>query len=341
MVTDPTDKHGGREANSPLQSRFLLKRRNLCAAFGFWPFAALAQARPALRLGILPFGSVQWIADVITHHGLDAANGFSLQTITLANTEAAKVALMGSAVDVAVSDWPFVASQRAHGGHLTFAPFSGSLGGIMVPAHASLSTLADLKGKRLGVAGGAQDKSWLLVREAARSAGIDLTRDCTLSFGAPPLLDASLRHGSLDALLTFWNFAARLQAVGYRQMVSVGDCARQLGFDPPPVLVGYVFDDIWARAHPILISGFLRAATAAANILSTRPDEWTRIRPLMDAADDAVFATLRARFIAGLGNPGLPTLERQAVKLTALLAQDAPQSRSTPSLPQGVFWHGA
>jgi len=288
----------------------------------------------------LPFGTVQWIADVIATHGLDAANGFSLKTVSLANTEAAKVALMGNAVDLAVSDWPFVAAQRAHGGHLTFAPFSGSLGGIMVPAQSPLRTLAELKGKRLGVAGGAQDKSWLLVRAAAGAAGIDLVRDCTLSFGAPPLLDASLRHGGLDALLTFWNFAARLQAAGYRQMLGVADCARQLGFDPPPVLVGYVFDETWARANPALIGGFLRAAAAADTLLASRPEEWTRIRPLMDAGDDAVFSALRQRFLAGISNPSAATLEAQAARLTALLAKDAPQSRM-PTLPAGVFWRGA
>jgi NitT/TauT family transport system substrate-binding protein len=304
------------------------------------PFAARAQAAPTLRLGILPFGTVQWIADVITHHKIDAAHGFSLQTVTLANTEAGKVALMGNAVDVAVSDWPFVASQRAHGGHLTFAPFSGSLGGVMVPGNAPLRMLADLKGKRLGVAGGAQDKSWLLVRAAARSAGLDLERDCTLSFGAPPLLDASLRHGDLDALLTFWNFAARLQAAGYRQLVSVSECARMLGFEASPALVGYVFDDSWARAHPALIAGFLAAAADAAHLLATEPDEWTRIRPLMDAKDDAVFTALRQRFLAGLSHPTPATLEQQALKLTALLSKDAPRSRMT-SLPTGVFWHGA
>jgi NitT/TauT family transport system substrate-binding protein len=321
-------------------SHLLLRRRTLLAALATVPVAARAQADPALRLGILPFGSVQWIADVITHHGLDAAQGFSLRTVKLATTEAAKVALMGAAVDVAVSDWPFVAAQRAHGGHLTFAPFSASLGGIMVPAGASLRTLADLKGKRLGVAGGAQDKSWLVVRAAARASGLDLMQDCTLSFGAPPLLNASLQHGDLDALLTFWNFAARLQAAGYRQLVAVDECARLLGLDKAPVLLGYVFDDEWAKMHLAPLEGFLRAASAAGELLATRPDEWTRIRPLMDAGSDAVFDALRQRFLAGQSHPDPATMERQAMKLTAVLAEGAPASR-TPTLPAGVFWHGA
>ncbi|MBV8578923.1 MAG: hypothetical protein JOZ58_28295, partial [Acetobacteraceae bacterium] len=45
-----------------------------------------AQAETALRLGILQFGTVQWVADVIRRHRLDAAHQVLLETVTLANT---------------------------------------------------------------------------------------------------------------------------------------------------------------------------------------------------------------------------------------------------------------
>ncbi len=50
---------------------------------------ALGAELPVVRLGILPSGTVQWVADVITRHKLDQAHGFALQTTQLANTEAA------------------------------------------------------------------------------------------------------------------------------------------------------------------------------------------------------------------------------------------------------------
>jgi NitT/TauT family transport system substrate-binding protein len=297
-----------------------------------------ARAEATVRLGILPFGSVQWVADVMAHHRLDAAHGFVLQTRTLANTEAGKVALLGRAVDVAVSDWPFVASQRAHGGHLCFAAGStGSLGGIMVPAASSVRRLADLRGLRLGVAGGPADKSWLLVRAAAHRQGIDLASAATLSFGAPPLLDAMQRHGDLDALLTFWNFAARLEADGFREAISVADCAGALGLSAPPLLVGYVFDEGWARADRAACDGFLAAAAEAAHLLATSPEEWTRIRPLMNAPNDTLFAALRRRFIAGIDHPSPQALQQQAERIQGLLAS----AGAPATLPQGVFWQGA
>jgi len=313
----------------------VIGRRGLVAMLAAMAAApADARENPVVQLGILPFGTVQWIAATIQLHRLDQAHGFALQTTKLANTEAAKVALMGHAVDVAVSDWPFVAAQRSHGGTLTFSPFSSSLGGIMVPAGSPVRSLADLRGMRLGVAGGAADKSWLILRAAALKQGVDLTKDASLSFGAPPLLSASLQHGGLDALLTFWNFAARLQAGGFREALSVGDCARILGLDAPPVLVGYVFDALWATANPRAIGGFLAASAAACDLLTRDPAAWQPIRPLMDAPDPKLFDILRTRFLAGIGRPDADTLTAQAGRILAATSAGT-------ALPPGVFWRGA
>ena len=302
-----------------------------------------AQAAPpaTLRLGVLNFGSVHWVADVITHHRLDAAHGFRLQTSALANTEAAKVALLGQSVDVATSDWPFVAAQRARGGRLCFAAGSNSsLGGIMVPAASPVKRLADLRGLRLGVAGGAADKSWLLVRAAGLAQGIDLAKQTSLSYGAPPLLGALQQDGRLDALLTFWNFAAKLEVAGFREAVSVADCARALGLATAPVLVGYVFDDGWAAANRPVIDGFLAASTAATRLLASAPAEWARIRPLMNAPGDALFADLKRRFIAGIDHPKVATLEAQAAQIEAVLAR-AKLTPGEAALPPKVFWQAA
>ena len=130
--------------------------------------ALLLPGRPAssatseTRLGMLQFGTVQWVADVISRNKLDASHGIALQTQTLANTDAGRVALMAKSADIVTSDWTFVASQRAAGTRLCFAPFSSSTGGVMVQPSSPIRSLADLAHRRLGVAGGPLDKSWLI-----------------------------------------------------------------------------------------------------------------------------------------------------------------------------------
>jgi NitT/TauT family transport system substrate-binding protein len=298
-------------------------------------------APPELRLGVLQFGSVQWVADVIRRHGLDVSNGFALATATLANNDASRVALMAGAADVVVSDWFFVASRRAAGTRLSFVPFSSASGGIMVPEASPIRSLADLANRRLGVAGGPLDKSWLIVQAAARAdGGVDLATAAKLTYGAPPLLDAMLQRNDMDAVLTFWNFAARLDAAGFRQAVSVGDCARTLGLSDRISLIGYTFHEDWAKQNPTAIKGFLAASAAALAIMTNDDQEWDKLRPLMGPADDALFNSLRRRFVDGIPQTAMETQQHDAAKLFDIVrhAGGARVTDGLDALPEGVFW---
>jgi NitT/TauT family transport system substrate-binding protein len=267
-----------------------------------------------------------------------------MTTNVLANTDAGRVALMAGADDVIVSDWMFAAAQRAAGTKLCFAPFSNALGGIMARADAPIDTLADLKGRALGVAGGPVDKSWLVVQAAARqTAAIDLATATHIAYGAPPLLDAKLQQGELDAVLTFWNFAARLEAAGCREMISVADCAEKLGLPPQLSLVGFVFRQDWAEKNRPTIDGFLAATDQAEHLLATSDAEWQQIRPLMDASDDALFASLRRRFIAGIAELSASAQQTTAEHVFAILHRTG-GTRATAglsALPDGIFWRRA
>ncbi|HEY2131567.1 MAG TPA: ABC transporter substrate-binding protein, partial [Acetobacteraceae bacterium] len=285
--------------------------------------------------------SVQWVAEIIRRHALDAANGFDLSTVALANTDAGRVALMAGAADVVVSDWFFVAAQRAAGTRLCFAPFSSASGAVMVPAASPIQALPDLAGSRLGVAGGPLDKSWLITRAAAQStAAIDLQAAAHLSYGAPPLLNAMLQRGDLDAVMTYWNFAARLDGAGFRQAVAVADCARTLGLSDHLSLIGFVFHEDWAKQNRPTIDGFLAAATAAQSRMANDPAEWQAIRPLMDAPDDALFDSMRRRFVAGIQQSPPSVRQNDAAKLFDIVRRTGGTRGvdDIETLPEGIFW---
>ena len=71
------------------------------------------------------------------------------------------------------------------GAKLTFYPYSSALGAVVVPAASPIQTLADLKGRKLAVAGGPIDKSWLLLLAWLKQGGIDLKSEATIAYGAP------------------------------------------------------------------------------------------------------------------------------------------------------------
>ncbi len=303
---------------------------------------AAAAAPPIVRLGVLQFGTVQWVAEVIRRHRLDAAHGFALRTTLLANTDAGRVALLAGGADIVVSDWPFVAVQRAAGNRLCFAPFSSATGGIMVPALSPIRGLADLRGRRLGVAGGPLDKSWLLVQAAGRAATppIDLASAARIAYAAPPLLDAKLGQGQLDAVLTFWNFAARLRAAGFHEAVSVAGCAAALGLPSRLGLLGFVFHQNWAEANRAALEGFLAAASAAQDRMAASDAEWPALRPLMNAADPALYSALRAGFVAGIGHPTAAAEQATAARVFAILLRTGGRQATggLAALPGGIFW---
>jgi NitT/TauT family transport system substrate-binding protein len=314
--------------------------------FGASAFIGLQPARaapspPEVRLGILQFGTVQWVADVIRRHALDSKHGFVLNPVTLANNDASRVSLMAGASDIVAADWAFVAVQRTAGTKLCFAPFSSATGGIMTGPQSPIRGLADLRGRKLGVAGGPVDKSWLIVQAAGRTTqDIDLAAAAEVIFGAPPLLGAKLRQGEFDAVLTFWNFAADLESDGFRQVVSVAQCATALGISPRMSLVGFVFHEDWAAANRPVIDGFLAAVDDAQRLLAQSDEEWLAVRSLMRADADALFLRLRDRFRDGIAHEDAAGQEKAAARMFTVL-HEAGGSKATggiDAMPPGIFW---
>ncbi len=302
-----------------------------------------AAAADAIRIGVLKFGTVNWELDVIKTHGLDRKEGFSLEVLGLASKNATSVALQAGEVDVIVTDWIWVSRQRAEGVGYSFVPFSTAAGALMVPAGSPVRNLSDLKGRRLGIAGGPLDKSWLLLRAlAGRSLGFDADREIDKAFAAPPLLNQQIQAGRLDAVLNFWHFAARLEAAGFRRVMGVDQMVEALGIGGKIPLIGYVFDQAWAEANREQLLGFVAASRAAKEMLRRSDDEWVRLRPLMKAEDDATFRALRDAYRRGIPERWGAEERGAARKLFAILAEQGGEKLvgRSEALQDGTFWPG-
>ena len=202
-------------------------------------------------------GTFAWELAVIRAHGLDKQANLSIQLLELASPEAGKIALRAGSADIIVSDWLWVSRERSLGAKLMFYPYSSALGAVMVPNASPIRTLADLKGRKLAVAGGPIDKSWLLLQAALKQDGIDLKSESTIVYGAPPLLTAKALSGEMDATLNYWNFCAALEAKGFRRLAGIEDILPKLGAKGRTAMIGYVFDEAWGNAHRDLVARFI------------------------------------------------------------------------------------
>ncbi|WP_020395205.1 ABC transporter substrate-binding protein [Thiolinea disciformis] len=304
---------------------------------------SLSYAVDKVRVGVLEFGTVNWELDVLKEHKLDAANNFELEVVPVASADAATVALLGGAVDIVVTDWIWVAQQRAAGQDYVLFPYSTAVGSMLANPKANINTLADLKGKKLGVAGGAKDKSWLLVRAYAQQTDkMDLAQAANIQYGAPPLLNEVMQKGELDAVLNFWNFAARLQDEGLKTVITVPQVLEGLGIQKDLPMIGWVFSEKWAKDHEKATKGFLTASYAAKKILQNSDEEWARIRPRMKADKDGVFMALRDAFRAGIPACFGEKQQAAATQTFKLLADLGGKDLvgDVKELPQGMFYSG-
>jgi NitT/TauT family transport system substrate-binding protein len=303
--------------------------------------SSAAFAADRLRIAVQSTGTFAWQLDVIRRHGLAEAANLTLIDTAMASPDAGKLALNAGTVDIAVVDWLWVARERALGTKLQFYPYSTAVGAIMIKNDSPIRSLADLKGRTLSIAGGPLDKSWLIVQAAAIRHSVDLKRETTLQYGAPPLIYQKLLQGEAEASLNFWNFCAQLDGHGYRRLYDVREAETDLGLREPLSLTGYVFPESFVAAHKDTIDRFLTVVRQANDILLSSDQEWDALRPLMRAEDDATFLALRDRTRQGLPRRSVDAEETDARGLFKALADVAGPELVGPAreLDPDLYYH--
>ncbi|AFV97339.1 MULTISPECIES: ABC transporter substrate-binding protein [unclassified Sulfuricurvum] len=254
-----------------------------------------------LKVGVLAYGTVNWELMTIKSRELDKKYGFDLEIKELASKDGVAVAFQADSVDVIVNDWVWVNRQNYPKFSLYFYPYSTGLGGIYTN-NSRYRTLGDLKGKKLGVAGGAMDKSWLLYKAyAQQKLGIDLSSHAEIVFAAPPILNAKLSDGSLDAVLNFWHYNVLLDEKGMTPISSVREVLGSFGINNQDIpFTGWVFKRPFAAENKNMINGFLQASHEANKILKHDDTAWNALRPFMHVKDDAAFEALKKGYREGI-----------------------------------------
>lgn len=313
------------------------------ATAGTTVHAARADQPTLFRVGVLESGTLHWELATMQRLGLAKKHGIRVKTFPLASNDALRIALQGGEVDLIMEDWIWVAVLRARGKDYQFVPHSRAVGAIMVNPAAGIKTIADLKGKKIGVAGGALDKSWLIARAYARQKyGLDLSSTTTPQFAAPPLISRLLLDQRLPAGINFWHFNVRLAAQGLEQLLGVQDMLQGLGVEPAPPMLGWAFLRPWAEANRAELLQFLAAARQARQILATTEDAWLPIKGLVKPESDAVFASIRAHYAEGLVEHFDKSEMDAARLLFEILARESngQLTGGAQTLPPGTFWSG-
>ncbi len=295
-----------------------------------------------VRIGVIAYGTLQWELTVIEQYGLAQSENLQLNLVTLANPQAGKIALQSGTVDIGVADWFWVSNQRSNNkSSLTFAPYSSTAGALMVPGSSSIQTINELAGKRVGIAGGELDKNWLLLQAVASTSGVlNFNSSVNKTYAAPPILNQQLVKGRLDALLTYWHYAARLEAQGYKRILDGAQLLKLLGVKQTLPTLGYIFDDQWANQHRQPLERFLKISLQAKNLICTSDEAWKLVVPLTRSENEHTQAVLRQRYCEGRIQHWGDDEKHAAAKIYDLVASNHPQlfPEQSQKLAAGTFW---
>jgi NitT/TauT family transport system substrate-binding protein len=303
-------------------------------------YSSFSAEKTAIRIGVQVFGTLEWELSALQDDPETKFADFQLEIQHVANAEAGKIALQSGAVDMIVSDWIWVSRLRADGADFTFYPYSNTSGALVVPEKSPIHSVKDLKGKRLGIAGGELDKNWLLLQALAQKEQLDLNGSVEKTFGAPPLINEQIKQNRVDAVLNYWHFAARLEAQGYRQIIDGKGILKGLGIVENVPSIGYVFKQSWAANHKQAINSFFKASKQAKNQLCSFDAAWQKIIPLTRVDDLPTQSILRRHYCEG-GIEHWGEQEQQAAGRIYTMLRNLSHNQLTgqsETLQLGTFW---
>ncbi|MEP4889479.1 MAG: transporter substrate-binding domain-containing protein [Aliiglaciecola sp.] len=315
---------------------------SLLVLFLWLLFGTSVQANDTIRVGVLKYGTLNWEMDVLEKLKLAKQYNLNIERIPLGSPQALLVALQGGSLDVILNDWLWVARQKEAQRDFYFYPYSTAAGSLVTHPQANIKTLADLRGKTIGIAGGNTNKNWVLYRAFLKQqANLDLAQDVTVKFAAPPMLNALLAKGDLDAVVNFWHYAAQLNAQGMTSLVTMPEVLKALKVEGQVPVLGWVFKQQWADKNSETINRFLSMSAQARQLMKHDDEIWKQIPTFTQKYPEQVHPFLIEGYRQGIPDA---LAEAQKVQIDSLFqlikANDSQQALTgnLGGLPDDIFW---
>ncbi len=305
------------------------------------PICVEAANAQHIRVGVLKYGTLNWEMDVIRRHKLASENGLKLEIVSLGSPQALLVALQGGAVDIIIGDWLWAARQYKYGRQYYFYPYSKAAGMLVVNPAIGVEKFQQLKGKTIGVAGGKVNKNWVLYRAYARQIkGIDLDEEADIKFAAPPLLNALMMNGRLDAVINFWHYSSELNEKGMTTLLTMQQILEELGVSKHVPLLGWLFKKEWGDKRQATVNAFFATSYSARKLMLESDKEWLEIELLSKNRSEQLRSRLRDDY-----RKGIPTrfgLEEKLAmnKLFSIVSIEGGKELTDGvlELPEQMFW---
>jgi NitT/TauT family transport system substrate-binding protein len=287
----------------------------LVAAFATGASGA-SSAPITVRLAYASYGSIQWPIQVAVAAGLEKKYGIHVVLVQEPfSPDQQWQYLESNLVDVSLDDWGGV--LRAHGTGLNnivaFAPTSVYDNVIIVPANSPITSLAQLKGKTIGVWSNAGADVLATRAAIQKKYHFDYFSASTVLPLAAPLLNTELESGQVDAAIQFTNLADLLVSQGKaRRLGYISDLLHQTMGLPVKSPFGVFTTSSQKLKNPQMRQGlhrFMELFKAGVHLMDTSNSVWTPLAQSQGITDPTAISA----FITEQRKYGATTFWNQSV----------------------------
>lgn len=246
---------------------------------GLWFFVLVLSLEAAeqtkLRIGLIP-GAQDFIMHVMESQNFLRKYNVPYEKEKLLSPPAVHLLIAEKKVDLGFGGFTIMARARAEGkGTLVIGVVFSPTNFVLVPKDSPVKSLADLKGKRVGIFGGpGATTSIILFAIAKRWHGTDLQKEAQIITAPSPALVGLLDSRELGAALVGTTESLKLSLTGkYRILLDLSEeWEKKAG--RAPAHVSMATNDDFARAHPELLRNYLRAYADTVKYIRSNPSVW-------------------------------------------------------------------
>jgi NitT/TauT family transport system substrate-binding protein len=234
---------------------------------------------------------------IAQQQGYFAKQSVEVEKVPYAGLDAVVTAFRGNEVDGGVGGIATIVKVHADG-----VPVQVAFGSVMftndvlVLNDSPIRRYEDLKGKKIGVFGGAAGASANLFRAVCQAYyGFEPTRDATIQYGAAPLLAGLLEKGELDAFLSIDPIAASMLAGGkVRSIGDIGDIYQERTGEA--AFSGCInFMEGYATKNPAAVTTVIAGFIEGVKYLRANPDAWIELAKSLGVEDPRAANLVRDR----------------------------------------------
>jgi NitT/TauT family transport system substrate-binding protein len=247
---------------------FLASQRALicAAAVGFAVVPSWARAQTTLNMAVVSrtvFYLPAWMAE---KQGFFKAEGLDVKMKVYDSSNQIFVDLRKGDMQIAVASIESVIADAYKGGKVRIVAGSAKRPPHFIIAQPEIKTLADLKGKTIGVVS-MHEGTTFFVADIARAGGFKPSDVKVEAVGGSPTRQRLLKEKKIDAGLQPYPLSYEAEAAGFSNLGPVATLVPDYQF------TSVMVDADWAKENRAALVGFLRALRKGTAYMFDHPDE--------------------------------------------------------------------